>query len=160
MGNERNDQKDDLKEELEKLKAQNEALRKERDEAKARAEEAEKEARAKSDELEAQVARQEALIIKQISQQRKAKIVIPSGRSAHERCPVPVGLNGREFLITRDKEVDVPVGVLEVLNLAQASIARSGGKDERASVVFEKAPRFPYRLVGYIDPATGKLENA
>lgn len=109
--------------------------------------------------IEAQVAKQEEQIIRQISQQRKARIVIPSGRDAHERCAVPVGLNGREFLINRDTEVDVPVGVLEVLNLATANVAQSNGDPEKP-ITFQKVPRFPYRLIGYVDPATGELESA
>lgn len=109
--------------------------------------------------LDAQVAKQEEQIIRQISQQRKARIVIPSGRDAHERCAVPVGLNGREFLIARDKEVDVPVGVLEVLNLATANVVQSNGDAENA-ISFHKVPRFPYRLLGYVNPETGELESA
>lgn len=117
------------------------------------------ESEAASNDSGANVAQQEAMIFRQIARQRKARIVIPSGRDAHERCPVPVGLNGREFLIERDKEVDVPLGVLEVLNLAQASIAQTSGSDANLNTTFHKAPRFPYRLLGYVNPETGKLEQ-
>lgn len=109
--------------------------------------------------LDAQVAKQEEQIIRQISQQRKARIVIPSGRDAHERCAVPVGLNGREFLINRDTEVDIPVGVLEVLNLATANVAQSNGDPDKP-ITFHKVPRFPYRLLGFVNPDTGELERA
>lgn len=107
---------------------------------------------------ESRISAQEALIVRQINQQRKARIVIPSGRDANERGPVPIGLNGREFLIVRDREVDVPVGVLEVLNLATAMVVQNNG-DMETGITFHKAPRFPYRLIGYIDPATGELEK-
>lgn len=145
-------EKSDVAKELERMKAENEALQKEKAEAEARIREIEEAAKARTAELEAMVSMQEEKIFRQIAQQKKARIVIPSGRSEHERCPVPIGLNGREFLIERDREVDVPVGVLNVLNLAQARIARTSGDGPETVTSFHNAPRYPYRLVGYIDP--------
>lgn len=153
------DAKVDVAKELEKLKAENAALQQERNEALAKAAQLEAVAKEKSAQLEEQVARQEERIARQIAQQRKVRIVIPSGRDAHERCPVPVGLNGREFLIERDKEVDVPQGVLDVLNLAVATVAHIRGDGDFVNTDFHKAPRFPVRVIGYVDPKTGELEK-
>lgn len=153
------DNKENLQEALEALKAEKDALEKERNEALARAHAAEEAAREKSAELDAQVARQEAMIIRQIASQRKVRIVIPSGRNAHERCPVPVGLNGREFLIERDKEVDVPEGVLHVLELAVANVAQTVDEGNFANTTFHKAPRYPFRVIGHVN-SKGELERA
>lgn len=159
------------KAELEELKAQNARLANEAEAAKAQAREAEKQAEEARDEAEAskallaemdakaeaEVARQEALITRQLNEQRRVRIVIPSGRDPSERAPVPVAVNGREFLISRDKEVDVPQGVLNVLDLAKERQADIQEVNGQAHVTFREANRFSYRLVGYIDPTTGQL---
>lgn len=163
-------EKNDSQKELEKLKAEmaaleaeNAALGKELSDAKTEmqkareeAEKAEALAREQSAKLDARVAKEEALIIEQLKRQRKVRIVIASGQSAHERCAVPVGVNGREFLIERDVEVDVPEGVLNVLDLAIANIGEIGS-GQMASTDFHKTSRFAYRVIGYVDPKTNEL---
>lgn len=139
-------------EELSRLKAENEALAKERDEALKKAEE-------RAALLESQVSEQEERIKRQLASQRKARIIIASGRESHERCPVPVGVNGREFLIERDKEVDVPEGVLNVLNLAVANVGARKDGGEHPRTEFHKARRFAYTLLGFVNPQTGELER-
>lgn len=155
-----------IRKEPDKLKAEKQApekerkeLERERDEALARAGAAEDAVREKSAGLDAQAAKQEEMIIRQIASQRKVRIVIPSGRDPHERCPVPVGLNGREFLIERDREADVPEGVLNVLELAVANVARTVDEGNFANTTFHRAPRYPLRVIGYLNDR-GELERA
>ncbi len=159
------------KAELEELKAHNARLAKEAEEAKAQAKEAEKQAEEARDEAEAskallaemdakadaEAARQEALLARQLNAQRRVRIVIPSGRDPSERAPVPVAVNGREFLIVRDKEVDVPQAVLNVLDLAKERQPDTHEVNGQAQVTFREANRFPYEVRGYIDPNTGQL---
>ncbi|MEG1610983.1 MAG: hypothetical protein RR317_07345, partial [Bilophila sp.] len=66
-------------------------------------------------ELAQAVVRQENDNTKILNAQRRVRIVISSGRDSHEQCPVTVGVNGRAYLIERDKEVEVPESVLHVL---------------------------------------------
>lgn len=143
-----------IQKELEKLKAENAALAKELEKSRKDAEALAKEQSARMDE---QVAKQEEKIARQLRMQRKVRIVIASGRGSHERCPVPVAINGREFLIERDKEVDVPQGVLNVLDLAVANVAETQDTGGQANTVFHKAQRYAYRVLGYVDPKTGEL---
>ena len=150
--------------ELERIRKENEAqaaeleaLRREKEEAEAAARKAEAEARALSSKIDEEVARAERDNIRHLHAQRKARIVIPSGRDEHERAPVPVAVNGREFLIERDKEVDVPQAVVNVLNLAQETVpARNDAGD---AIVWKDVPRIAYTLIGFIDPDTGGPER-
>ena len=103
-----------------------------------------------------QVSQQEALIAKQLRKQRKVRIVIQSGRTDHERSPVPVAVNGHEYLIERDKEVDVPEGVVNVLKLANEQVAQTTD-GAQVNTTFHTAARFAYRVLGHIDPKTGQL---
>lgn len=157
--------------ELEELKAQNARLLKEVEAARTAAKQAEEDAQAAREEVtaakallnemdakaEAETARQEALITRQINEQRRVRIVIPSGRDPSERAPVPVAVNGREFLICRDKEVDVPQAVLNVLDLAKEQVAEMQEVNGQAHVTFRQANRFSYQVKGFIDPKTGQL---
>lgn len=131
-------------------------------EATARADKAEADARAAaaaSAATDAEVANQEAQNKRLLSEQRKVRIIIPSGRDLHERCPVPVAVNGREYLIVRDKEVDVPQSVINVLNDAVESVPVEDGDGPIKRVVFKNAQRFAFSVKGYINPETGELEN-
>lgn len=58
----------------------------------------------------------------QLRAQRKVRIMIPSGRGPGEQAPVEVGCNGQHFLIKRDEEVEVPLGILNVLRNAVESV--------------------------------------
>ena len=147
---------------FEALKAELAKAKAEAAEATARAEKAEADAKAAAEAsaaTDAEVARQEAQNKRLLSEQRKVRIVIPSGRDIHERCPVPVAVNGREYLIVRDKEVDVPQSVINVLNDAVESVPVEDGDGPIKRVVFKQAQRFAYSIKGYVNPETGAMEN-
>lgn len=96
---------------------------------------------------------QDAVIARQLGRQRKIRIRIASGRDSHERCPVPVAVNGREFLIERDKEVEVPEGVLNVLLLANMQVAETGTMARQSVTSFHSAPRFALTVLGPVGEA-------
>lgn len=159
------------KAELEELKAQNARLAKEAEEAKAQAREAEKHAEEAQEEaeaskvllaemdakVEAEAARQEALIARQLKEQRRVRIVIPSGRGPSGRAAVPVAINGKPFSIPRDTEVDVPQGVLNVLDLAKELVPEMEDVNGQAHVSFREVNRISYHVKGIVDPTTGQL---
>lgn len=101
--------------------------------------------------LNTEVLRQERASLAALRRQRKARVLIPSGRSAHEQCPVMVGVNGRSFLIERDKEVLVPESVVHALELAveQVPVLETDNGGDARIKGFRPAPRFPVRVVGY-----------
>ena len=53
------------------------------------------------------------------------KVIIKLPLSRMEKDDVYVGLNGRSFLIKRGEEVEVPVGVAEILARREDMIARA-----------------------------------
>lgn len=94
---------------------------------------------------EVSIAKSERDNIAALHAQKKVKIIIPSGKSQAEQCPVPVSINGREFLIMRDIEVEVPKAVVDVLELATEMVPMV---DEANRITqFRAAPRFPFREV-------------
>lgn len=141
--------------ELEKLKAEKAALEAQLEEERAKTAAAEAQLKEKSDLLDQQVCRQEEMIARQLRQQRKVRIVIASGRSESERSPVPIAVNGHEYLIERDKEVDVPEGVVNVLKLANEQVAQTTG-GAQVNTSFHTAARFSFRILGYVN-ANGEL---
>lgn len=147
----------DMQAELKRLRAE---VRKAEAEAQAAKDEKEAlEARLKeqSDAIDTEVSRQEESIRRQLRSQRKVRIVIASGKDPQDRCPVPVAVNGREYLIVRDKPVDVPQGVLDVLDLAVEQVAEVVDEGGQNRTVFQPAQRFSYRVLGHVDPDTGEL---
>lgn len=113
---------------------------------------------AKGAAVNAEVAKLERQSVSQIRQQRKVRIIIPSGRDEYERSPVPVGVNGYTALIKRDVEVDVPEGVVNVLKLAkQMTPVQDTDAAGHTTTTFKETPRFPLQILGYVDPKTGKL---
>lgn len=108
--------------------------------------------------LNTEVLRQERASVAALGRQRKARVLIASGRSAHEQCPVMVGVNGRSFLIERDKEVLVPESVVHALELAveQVPVLETDNGGNARIQGFRAAPRFPVRVLGYEEPATGE----
>lgn len=100
-------------------------------------------------EEEAALLRQEMLNAETLRRQRKVRILIPSGRDPHEQCPVPVGVNGRSYLIERDKEVAVPESVLHVLNLAVEMVPVVSEDGGYRVVGFRHTPRVPVQVLGY-----------
>lgn len=100
-------------------------------------------------EEEAALLRQEMLNAEALRRQRKVRILIPSGRDPHEQCPVPVGVNGRSYLIERDKEVPVPESVLHVLNLAVEMVPVVSEDGGYRVVGFRHTPRVPVQVLGY-----------
>lgn len=161
----------ELQAELERLRAENTVARQEAEAAKAKllkaegeaqearrdAEAAKKKLKEQSDAVDAEVSRQEEAIQRQLRSQRKVRIIIASGKEPQDRCPVPVAVNGREYLIVRDKEVDVPQGVLNVLDLAVAQVAEDTEDAGVIKTAFRPAQRYSYRILGYVDPATDEL---
>lgn len=134
------------KQETEEARAQakkSEAEAREAAEEKARIEKekarVETELKAQSEAIDAEVSQQEETIKRQLKAQRKVRIVIASGKDSQDRCPVAVAVNGREYLIERDKIVDVPHGVLDVLDLAVEqvpTVVEEGGQNR---TVFQPA---------------------
>ena len=100
----------------------------------------------------------EELSKRQIFAERRVRIKIPSGRAPHERSPVQVGVNGTAFLIKRDIDVDVPQSVVDVLENAKEQVPTTIEEGGRKRVEFKASLRFPYQIMGYINPKTGALE--
>ena len=109
--------------------------------------------KALSDAIDAEVTRTERANVRQLHDQRKVRIVIPSGRSKHDRMPVILGVNGREYLIVRDREIAVPEGVVNVLNLAREKVAVTSEVNGQQVVEWEEAQRIPFQILGYVEPA-------
>jgi hypothetical protein len=105
---------------------------------------------------------EDAMLVKQLKAQRKVRILIPSGRGGGERAPVPVSVNGHAYLIVRDKEVEVPESVMHALELAQEDmpVEEHDPVTGRQQIRFEKAHRFPFRLIGYVDELSAREEQA
>ena len=133
-------------------------LRREKQEAEKAAEQAKAEADAISRKVDEEVMRTERDAVRQLHAQRKVRLLIPSGRDPHERAPVPVAVNGREFLIVRDKEVVVPEGVLNVLKLAREKVAVSTEQNGQQVVSWEEAQRIPFQVLGYVEPSAANVE--
>ncbi len=83
----------------------------------------------------------------ELHKQRMVRIIIDSTRE--EKEDVPVSVNGHSYLIKRDKEVELPLSVLEVLDNAEMTdykqVRRENG--EGYDMVPTKVKRFPYRRV-------------
>lgn len=103
-----------------------------------------------SERLNQSVQKREAQAAAQLGSQRKVRIVIPSGRGEHEKCPVALGINGQSYLIERDKEVEVPEAVIEALNLAveRQPVVTVDPVTRERTMSFVPVPRFPYRRIG------------
>ncbi len=145
---------DQLRREKAAQEAELDQLRWEKAQAEAGAKHAREDADELSRRLDEEVARTERDIVRQLHAQRKVRILIPSGRDSRDRAPVIVGVNGREFLIERDKEVVVPEGVVNVLNLAKEKVPVSSfDQNGQQSVRFEEAQRIPFQVIGYVEPA-------
>lgn len=67
-------------------------------------------------------------VASELRKQKKAKIMIPS--TEHDREPVSVGVNGYVFLIQRDKEVEVPESVVQVLRDAKLTTYRQKKRED------------------------------
>lgn len=120
-----------------------EAKAKELAEAEAKAK-ADQEARSKAH-AEKEALKNERNAQAQLKGQHKIRIIIASGRDSGEQAPVPVGVNGQHYLIERDKEVEVPRGVLNALNLATELVPTFDvhGRVER----YVKAHRFNVTVI-------------
>lgn len=150
----------EMQAELKRLRAEVKKAEAEAQAAKEEKEALEAKLKAQSDAIDSEVARQEESIRRQLRSQRKVRIIIASGKDPQDRCPVPVAVNGREYLIVRDKPVDVPQGVLNVLDLAMEQVAEVVDEGGQNRTVFQPAQRFSYRVLGYVDPDTGELARA
>ena len=143
--------------EYERLKQENEELKKAVERANEEKEAANALLREHSEALDAKVTKQEEEIIRQLRNQRKVRLIIASGKNSNERYPVPLAVNGSEFLIERDKEVIVPEAVVNVLNLAVAQVCEIDNSNDAAHMVFRHAPRFCFQVLGYVDPETANV---
>ena len=147
----------DMQAELKRLRAEVRKAEAEAQAAKEEKEALEAKLKEQSDAIDTEVSRQEESIRRQLRSQRKVRIVIASGKDPQDRCPVPVAVNGREYLIVRDKPVDVPQGVLDVLDLAVEQVAEVVDEGGQNRTVFQPAQRFSYRVLSHVDPDTGEL---
>lgn len=86
---------------------------------------------------------------------KAAKVAAPKERvriilEENENIPPTglfVGLNGRGFLLTAGEEIDVPIGVKEILD--NARMLRPVQDPQTQQVVgYREQMRYPYRLVG------------
>lgn len=101
--------------------------------------------------IDLETSRQEKKIHDQIRRERKIRLIIPSGKDQHERCPVALAINGREFLVVRDKEVHVPESVVHALELAvemTPEVVEEGGQRR---TMFKQTQRYPFTVKGYVD---------
>ena len=103
-----------------------------------------------SERLNQSVQKSEAQAVAQLRHQRKVRILIPSGRGEHEKCPVTLGGNGQSYLIERDKEVEVPEAVVHALELAveKQPLVNVDPVTRERTMSFVPVPRFPYRRIG------------
>ena len=74
----------------------------------------------------------------------RTKILVPSNSGRNGSDDVFVSVNGRDFLIKRDVDVEVPAEVLAALDDA---IATEYLTDSAGRIVGERnVPRFPYQV--------------
>lgn len=71
----------------------------------------------------------------------ESRITIIINENERDKQPVPVGVNGKTYLIQRGKKVAVPPAVIEVLNHAEKEVW-SSDMDESHKVL-----RYPYQVV-------------
>jgi hypothetical protein len=83
----------------------------------------------------------------ELKKQKKHRIMIPS--TEKDKDPVQVGINGYVYNIPRDTEVEVPAGVLEVLENAvmKSYTVRKREVGEGNELVGQDVRRFPYQSV-------------
>lgn len=82
-----------------------------------------------------------------LQKERLIRIKIPSTET--EKGDVSVGVNGHTYLIQRDKEVEVPKSVLDVLNNATKPVTTQEKRTtgEGFDLVSRDVLRFPYVTV-------------
>lgn len=82
-----------------------------------------------------------------LNKQKRHKIMIPS--TERDKEPVQVSINGYAYNIPRDKEVEVPQGVLEVLNNASYTVftVKKREEGEGNELVGQEVRRFAYQSV-------------
>ena len=66
--------------------------------------------------------------------EKKVKIILPLTRT--EKNDVPVGVNGKTWLIKRGVEVEVPECVAEVLRNSEEMLAKAMAFEEQAATKF------------------------
>jgi len=86
---------------------------------------------------------------KDMSGAKRIKIIIHESADPNAVNPVFVGVNGKGFTITRGQEVDVPTGVLEVLNNARETLYERK-KDEYGKEYLSprEALSYPFSILG------------
>ncbi|MFI3270825.1 MAG: hypothetical protein R3Y11_01805 [Pseudomonadota bacterium] len=102
---------------------------------------------------EATIKAVEKTAVKQLHAQGKLRIIINSGAGSHEAAPVRVGVNGREYVIKRDVEVDVPKGVVNVLRRAKEKVGTmvDNAQTGRRHMEFRDKNRFSFQILGPVD---------
>ncbi len=83
-----------------------------------------------------------------LAKQKKHKIMIPS--TERDKGAVPVGINGYVYNIPRDKEVEVPEAVLEVLKNASYTVYTQKKREEGEGneLVGTEVRRFAFQSMG------------
>tara|TARA_B110000285_G_C15059326_1_gene581428 strand:+ start:53 stop:532 length:480 start_codon:yes stop_codon:yes gene_type:complete len=86
---------------------------------------------------------------KDVSGAKRVKIIIHESADPNAVNPVFVGVNGKGYTITRGQEVDVPNGVLEVLNNARETLYERK-KDEYGKEYLSprEALSYPFSILG------------
>tara|TARA_R110000782_G_scaffold265815_1_gene359811 strand:- start:1181 stop:1660 length:480 start_codon:yes stop_codon:yes gene_type:complete len=86
---------------------------------------------------------------KDVSGAKRIKIIIHESADPNAVNPVFVGVNGKGYTITRGQEVDVPNGVLEVLNNARETLYERK-KDEYGKEYLSprEALSYPFSILG------------
>ena len=93
----------------------------------------------------------ERRIAAQMKAAKKVKIRIPSQGREAGTASVPVGVNGEHFLIKRDTEVVVPIGVYNALMDAQEEFCEAYDENGQKKVRFRKTLRYPVVYLGEVN---------
>lgn len=80
-----------------------------------------------------------------VAQRKMVTIRIPNQESIGGKEPVPVGVNGKVYLIKRDTDVPVPVEVVHVLKNANRVVFDKGPNGEPINPTF--VPTYPFSIV-------------
>lgn len=82
--------------------------------------------------------------VAEVQKVKTVRIIIDETRDSTEMQNVPVGVNGRMWIIKRGEEVEVPLEVLEVLDHA---VVEKTVKLEGGAEVTKKVKRFNYSVL-------------
>ena len=78
------------------------------------------------------------------SETQTVKVIIPTNEGVHGKGDVLVCLNGRNYSIARDMEVEIPMPVYEILKNAKTKVGRP---TQDGDVVIEEQHTYPHSVV-------------